>query len=250
MAKKPNRPHRKPTGKLGSLVIGVGRTAEFQAVQFPETKPPIERQIFEAALKASESVSPNFWEFYGLTAAPVQDDENGFDYILETKTGRQYLDLAEAAPLAKLGGTYDALGLSYLNGERADLVYEVIAGKVAKYGVNPGSPLHLLLYTTDFRLSLDPGVLDLVRYRASRQPHGFRSIVYFEQPRDLQVIYPRPLGDFDEFDEPSSRQMRTVLADFPNFRPILNGVVLNLGFLGPPGPGPVTFTIDAEQEPD
>jgi hypothetical protein len=251
MAKKPRRTPRKPTGTLGGVVFGGGRTAEFKEVQFPENKREIESQIFNEALKASASVSPNFWEFYGLTAAPIQNrDEDGFDYILHTKTGEQYLDLAEAAPLAKLGGTYDAVGLSYRNGERADVVYDVIAGKVAKYGVKPRSPIHLLLYTTDFRLSLDSGVLDIVGYRASRQPHSFRSIVYFEPPRDLQVVYPRLPEDFDGFEEGSSRQMQTVIGDLSTARPIPNGVALKLPFFEPLGPGPVTFIIDAEQEPD
>jgi hypothetical protein len=225
-------------------------------VQFPATKPPIERQVFEAARKASESVGPNFWEFYGLTAEPVQNpDEQGPDYILQTKTGEQYLDLAEAAPLTELGGTYDALGLSYVNGERADLVYdEVIAGKVARYGENRRDAIHLLLYATDFRLSLSSEVLDVLGYRASRHPHGFPSIVYFDLDGtgkgELHVIYPRPLSDFEAFDEPSIRPTQTVFADFPNFRPIPNGAATQLGFSGPPGEGPIIITIDAELEPD
>jgi hypothetical protein len=256
MEKEPKRTHRKPTGKLGSLVIGVGRTAAFQAVRFPESKRPIERQIFEAARRASESVSPSFREFYGLTAEPLQNsDEQGPDYILQTKSGEQYLDLAEAAPLAKLGGTYDDLGLSYINGERADLVYdEVIAGKVARYGKNRRDAIHLLLYATDFRLSLSSEVLDLLGYRASRQPHGFPSIVYFDLDGtgkgEFHVIYPRPLSDFEVFDEASVRPTQTVFADFPNFRPIPDGAATQLGFSRPPGEGPIIITIDAELEPD
>lgn len=261
MGKKPRRTPRKPTGKLGSLVLGGGRPAEFQAVQFPETKPPIERQIFEAARKASESAGPNFWDFYGLTKEPSQNpDENGPDYILQTKTGRQYLDLAEVAPLDKLGGTYDALGLSYVNGERADLVYdEVIASKDMGYGLNRRDAIHLMLYATDFRLSLSPGVLDLLGYRASREPHGFPSIVYFDLEGrmgkgELHVIYPRPPADFEGFDEASIRRTQTVFGDLANFRPMPNGmpnaVALKMGFSGTPGEGPIIIEIDAGQEPD
>jgi hypothetical protein len=89
--------------------------------------------------------------------------------------------------LNRLGGAYEALPLSYVNGERADLVFEVVADKVTKYGVNTRSAIHLLLYATDFRLSLDSDLLDLVAYRVSRETHCFRSVLYFEPAGKVEV---------------------------------------------------------------
>jgi hypothetical protein len=64
-------------------------------------------------------------------------------------------------------------------GDFADAVFELVKKKSRKYGGRRRVPLHLLLYSTDWRFLLSESVITLVRLYCARRPHVFSSIVYY-----------------------------------------------------------------------
>jgi hypothetical protein len=104
------RERKKPTGELGVTRIRFSGEVTFTPVVFPTTKREIEQFILDAALKAGrlriefgpkkiayEPRAIDLRSLYGLSGAPVQNEENHFDFTLPTDAGPTYLDLMEIA---------------------------------------------------------------------------------------------------------------------------------------------------------
>lgn len=102
--------HRsKPLGEIGPILISPeGQSSGFRRVDLPDGKEEIEQFIVNLALK----VEPRLRELYGLIDEPERTRENDFDFTVKTKSGNQYLELTEIAPLELTGGRYD--GRQYL----------------------------------------------------------------------------------------------------------------------------------------
>lgn len=227
---------KKPSGTIGPIVIHPGeRTAEFRPLQFPADKADLERHIVTFVINGLRKTGLNP---YGLVADPVQNPEDDFDFTLPTESGKEYLELMEVAALEHLPGSYETAPASYNHGELADHVYAKVMTKAKKYGPAPQPPVHLLLYTTDWRFRLSENVLALLGYWCLSGEHPFKTILYFV-PDDAthgeaKRIYPLPADTFATFDERAARNRRSIIGDPSRMRVNPDGSV-DIP-LGPPKP--------------
>lgn len=142
---------------------------------FPDDKEAIERFIVAGTLTAAKFMRYNP---YNLAGEPVQNPENDFDFTLPTKSGSEYLDLAEVAPLDGVRG-YANAPANYNAGEFAESAWTVVKKKAAKYGMRRSIPVHLLLYSTDFRFNPSERVILLLQSYCARRQHRFRTVLWY-----------------------------------------------------------------------
>ena len=110
---------RKPRGVNEVLKVTGGQPPEFIPSQVPTEKSGIEAQILDLTLKAAEFMKI---DLYGLVKPPMQNDENNFDFTLNTASGPEYLDLVEIV----LEGGYDGASTSIAVGNMADQMFEQV----------------------------------------------------------------------------------------------------------------------------
>ena len=183
MKKKPRGGRtKKPRGKMGHLQLGSAKdpdSVEFVPIELPRSKPEIEQWILAAALSAAGKA---MLKPYDLTGEPVQNPEQDFDFTLPTPRGAEFLDLVELAPLQALAGRYDNARSAYRIGDIAEQAYRHIRAKSDHYrAVNSSCTMHLLAYTTDWRLRLPEPAQNLIRSWLSTEPHGFRTFAISRQ---------------------------------------------------------------------
>lgn len=223
---------KKPTGTIGPIIIHQ-RSANFCPLDFRADKADLERHIVRFVISGLKTIGKNFYELLG---DPIQNPEDDFDFTLRTRSGKEYLELMEVAPLEHLGGSYDAAAASYNHGELADHVYAKLMAKSKKYGSASQSPVHLLLYTTDWRFRLTDNVLALLAYWCLRGEHSFKTILYFV-PDDAthgetKIVYPVASRTFASFDEQAARNRRSIIGDPTRIQVDSDGHVIIP--LGPP----------------
>ncbi|MCH8081313.1 MAG: hypothetical protein IID52_02875 [Proteobacteria bacterium] len=217
--------NRKPTGKIGPITINLeDKTAEFQPLQFPKGKAKIEEFIFKFFIKGLGKAGRTF---YKIVSYPTQNQENDFDFTLETEFGDEYLDLMEVAPLEKIGGSYEAASSSYNHGEMADWVWSKLISKSKKYGSASTPHIHLLLYSTDWRFRLSEGVIRLLAFWAITREHCFKTIIYFV-PDDAthdeaKIISPCDHDLFKGYDEEAARSRKSLIGNPEKIRQEGNG---------------------------
>ncbi|MGH9894374.1 MAG: hypothetical protein ACREA0_20795, partial [bacterium] len=155
---------------------------------------------------------------YSLTKDPERLREQDFDFRLSTTAGTKYLDLMEAAPLQDAGGTYQKATVMYSIGKRVDAVYASILKKSAKYG-QPRTPMHLLLYSTDYRFDLEGSEGDLLSHRLNRREHCFATVVYTRLHLDgsavNRVLFPLSKIELDRLESEKLLESITTLVFEP-----------------------------------
>lgn len=209
------KPPRKPAGMIGPIRMRLAdKSAEFTPIRFPKDKAERERYIVTFV---TQGILKRGDDPYQLTGNPVQNPESDFDFTLPTVAGTEYLDLMEIAPLDTVAGSYaDAPG-SYNHGEMADFICEKVLGKSRKYRAKPQPPIHLLLYSTDWRFRVGDGVLIIVAHCLARGDHGFKTVLYFvpddETHGQAKRVYPLPPETFKSFDEQAARHRRTLIGN-------------------------------------
>ncbi|MCI0487476.1 MAG: hypothetical protein L0229_12855 [Blastocatellia bacterium] len=214
MSKSKKKP-KKPTGTIGPIIITPhDRSAEFCPIDFPTDKAEVERYIVPFVIDGLRKTGTNF---YKLVENPIQNPEDDFDFTLPTESGKEYLELMEVAALDHFGKFYDAAPASYNHGELADHVYTKLMAKAKKYGSLSHVPVHLLLYTTDWRFRLSQKVLALLAYWCLRREHSFKTILYFV-PDDathgeVKILYPIASESLANFDEQAARNTRSIIGD-------------------------------------
>jgi hypothetical protein len=162
----------KPTGDLGSLRIGNG-AADYLVELKPSTKPEVEAWVLDRAIASARSKGESL---YDLTGQPQQNPQNDFDFTLPTRFGPQDLDLMEVV-LMPPGGGYRNVPTFYSVGTMVRNTVEGVLAKSKHYG-KPARPLHLLLYSTDWRFILTPQVLGALATALRSPSHVFKSICY------------------------------------------------------------------------
>lgn len=230
--------HKKPTGTLGFVRIGVDQPPHFTKLDFPGGKEEIERFILEATVRKAERDGLNLFH---LKAHPVQNPENHFDFTLPTSNGEQYLDLMEVAPLSDTDGSYAKAPASYNQGDMADVILGLVLKKAAKYGVRMRTPLHLLMYTTDWRFRVSGETLQLVGCQLSKTEHCFSSVTHYV-PDDagdgeLTMVFPESESQkqMNALDEARLRNMYVLQADVS--KPLQSSDGRSMTFRLPPPPG-------------
>ena len=132
---------------------------------------PLSARCSRRRWRIPRSDALNLWDHYGLTAAPKQSlKENDFDFTLKTNrqgvSRRLFLSRGRTAT-SKLGGPImgSVLLTSMVSGGGCRLWGH--SGKVERYGAQPRSAIHLMMYATDFRLSIGRELLDLLSLMTS-----------------------------------------------------------------------------------
>ena len=236
MTKRKRKPKTKsktkPIGTIGPIVIhSEDRTAEFRPLDFPGDKTEFERHIVRFVISGLRNTGTNF---YRLVADPIQNAENDFDFTLTTESGGEYLELMEVAALEYVAGSYEAAPASYNHGQFADYVYAKLMAKAKKYRSAQQRPVHLLLYTTDWRFRLGDNALALLAHWCLRREHCFKTILYFipddATHGEVKEIYPDPIETFANFDEQAARNTRSIIGDLSRTRVTPDGsAVIPLG---------------------
>lgn len=202
--------HRKPRGELASLQIQGGSVKCVRA-KIPNSKEQIEEWILRSAIRAADQRGISL---YDLAAEPVKNDENDLDFTLPTTDGTAYLDLMEVV-LFK-GRTYAEAPTAYSIGEMATQTLAGVTKKSKMYG-KPHNPVHLLLYSTDWRFVLVREVLDLVGLWLNRLNPVFATVKYVCPDSDggaiLEHVFPRSSGEFTSFDEQRAMNSLFVFGD-------------------------------------
>lgn len=156
--------------------IEVGSELRFHQVELPPSKGEIELWILEHALAAIAAHPPS--PALELTGPPVQNPEDDFDFTLPTEAGPHHLDLMEMVILPKGATSYEDGTTKYYAEQMAYAIYQKIRSKAKHYG-KPKAPLHLLLYSTDWRFRVLPQVANFLKLALSLRKHPFATVAYF-----------------------------------------------------------------------
>jgi hypothetical protein len=148
---------------------------------------------------------------------PEQNAENDFDFTLTTRTGVAFLDLVEVAPLEAFGGSYENVPQILRVGDIAGSAYSLIRRKHSKYQGIWQTPIHLLAYTTDWRLALPPSALTLLAHWLHSHSHGFATVSYFLPAGILRPLwwslYPSDDDELAGLDEHEFMERRAARID-------------------------------------
>ena len=194
----------KPTGIDGFFRVQMDAqgtiTGGFEQIPFSSEKSEVERQVvvnFIASMNKHLAKSGDSFICWN----PTQNEENDFDFTVDTHRGPAYLELMEVAPLS---GPYEKAPASYKSFEFASVILEGIKRKSERYPKRMGQDLFLLLYVTHWAFDISDLTAACLRYWTARTTHVFGAIFSY-QPFDANQgapgwIYPFPpelLGTFD-----------------------------------------------------
>jgi hypothetical protein len=93
---------KKPRGRTGFARATGARELSFPEANFPRTKADIETWIVKCFFS---SIKENGWEPFCL-ANPRQNEEQDFDYTVDSARGEGFLELVEAGPVEVYRGDY------------------------------------------------------------------------------------------------------------------------------------------------
>ncbi|MCH8323137.1 MAG: hypothetical protein IIB64_08725 [Proteobacteria bacterium] len=206
---------RKPTGKIGAIVVSLNEeSANFESLEFPTEKAEVERFVCDLFFK---SFGEEGKKFYELVFSPKQNPENDFDFDLKTNSGVEALDLMEVAPLDRIKVPHKKAPFQYNHGQMADWIWVKLSEKSNNYGKGNKTKIHLLIYPTDWRFKLSPGVRKLLSFWAIKRSHCFKTIVYFapDDPfhGEVEIIFPKREEQFKGFDEKATRNRTSLIGN-------------------------------------
>jgi hypothetical protein len=193
---------KKPVGVNGPVFLSP-RGAEFQQLQYPETKEHIE--LFVARSFAASPIPG------GLPILRLeQQQQNDLDFKIETSTGELELELMEIAPLENLRGSYASAPSQHKPYDFADFIYGKALKKSARYGGSKSPRIVLLVYVTDWAFVLSETVICLLQYWLQAKPHNFE-VVYAHQPVEsgfgiTHLLYPTPAAHWQTFNPEAFRE--------------------------------------------
>jgi hypothetical protein len=205
-------PKRKPRGERPGIELTEDpKDSSVTSTELPKNKHELEAHVATKALELckAEEIRP-YRQFEGVT----RNEEADLDFTVSTPHGPAFLELTEFAPLHLFGGKYKNGPKSYQQGAMADLLVRVLARKLEKYPPEVAASTHLLVYTTDWRFVISPGVANIVGYGYHTTPPAFASILFFGllgfQDALAFLLHPRPGTDFAAFD-PKALRSRLIL---------------------------------------
>lgn len=171
----------KPQGASGA--VSFGSTIQWNIIPFPNQKDERERLIAELFIKAFEGwvameSEPSLAPFGKLE----QNPENDLDFTLQTAAGERRMELAEFAPLAAHGPTFESAPKELSPNEKARLAAELIRMKSQHQG---GAGRILVLYVTEQGFWIDPITVETLRRDLAGDPPKFDR-VYYVSPHDLE----------------------------------------------------------------
>lgn len=199
MKRKNSKKIKKPSGDSGYVNI-TDRGFTIEKIVYPENKEDLEDYILKRFIYNLKSNKTNI---YNLKENPIRNDENDFDYTLNTFDGIEYLDLMEI--FVNLGkGGFESASYKRNYGEFTDSLIQNIMKKSSKYqGVK--SNKHLLVYPTDWRFRCGDPIIILTSYILSQIKHSFESIYYFVLDDningEIKKLFPYKSDYFNDFND-------------------------------------------------
>jgi hypothetical protein len=160
-------------------------TAEFVSLTLPDSKEDIEAYVVAGLMRSCQGTE-RFLE--DLDGQPTQNAQSDHDFTLKKPTGNERLELVEIAP-AQTAGPPGSTPAPANNGAYADMVRDIILTKTKKYGLVKAAgqaKVHLLLYSTDWKLRVPVAVKEILMAELAHIEHGFVSILIYEQDDDDQ----------------------------------------------------------------
>lgn len=196
----------KPTGTIGPVRLS-GEGLEFQQIDFPRTKDEVEAFIVRSFLNSSGSLPLAIDNF-------SQNEQNDFDFTINTSEGRKYLELMEIAPLENLRGSYQSAPSKYKPYDFAEYIFKKMMGKSDKYQGAASSNICLLIYITDWAFTLSETIVALLQYWAAHKQHSFQ-YVFCYSPIDqnagvTKLIFPTPLEFWSGFNPEAFRNNEVI----------------------------------------
>src|SRR5262249_33236914 len=175
-------------------------TGSFVPPTMPETKVEIERCIADRFIASMNQYPAQAGERFFLSN-PVTNQENDFDFTVQSSRGDAFLELMEIAPLR---GPYDTAPPRYDVYGFARALFGGILSKSERYPKRMTNELFLLVYVTHWAFTLGEPVIGCLRYWCAKTPLAYRAVFSFqsldEKEGTPQWIFPVPpdlLGNFD-----------------------------------------------------
>lgn len=199
----------KPRGRQG--VTRVASDGGHIVVSFERTALGVSKSDVESAIVAVFTRAMNRSGF--ATEAIQNSAENGFDFTLRDRGGIRDLELTEVVPKAAAGAVpYDAPNKVQTMGAVADLVLARVAEKAAHYAKGH-TPIDLIVYPTDFKLSLPANVIALIQIALHDISTPFET-VYWVEPTDIEELQLRLLWPADISHYPVDRVLEYRAREF------------------------------------
>jgi len=211
-----NKP-TKPTGEAGVIKLSggiLGTEADFQKLEFPDTKDEIEAFIVKAFMPGATKCGllPD-----GTTVQ--QNKEQDLDFTLRFPNGDSgELELMEIAQLEEVKGSYSDAPPDNKPYESAERLFAKIMKKSNKYGLKGKAQRHLLIYVTDWKFVPSMTADKLLRYWLATIDHNFGIVFQFMpvSADDGPMLQLYPTNDnWKGFDPDIHRQNRVTNLD-PN----------------------------------
>lgn len=194
----------KPTGTSGSFKATVDQlgsvSGSFEKITFPESKDDVEYFFASRFIDSMNKHYSAFNETFFLSNL-TRNLENDFDFTVTSLNEPAYLELLEAAPLR---GKYESAPSSYKPYKYAQLIFNEILKKSAKYPKTKVGDIFLLIYVTHWTFILSNTTVLCLRYWLSQQPTAFRAIFCYslfdaeeDNPQWLSPVPPELIRDFN-----------------------------------------------------
>ena len=193
----------KPTGTSGSFHVQINpdgsASGSFVPVTFSKSKSEIEQQVADQFIKSMDAHPVQEKEKFFLSA-PRLNQENDFDFTVDSPQGEASLELMEIAPLK---GSYKDAPTPYNVYDFSKTIFQGILSKSQSYPQKMAKDLFLLVYVTHWSFTLSKLVIACLRYWCASTPLAFRAIFYYAPRGNSGLhdqIYPvssEILNDFD-----------------------------------------------------
>jgi len=187
---------KKPTGTNGAFRIQINPdgtvSGSFMPITLPNSKAEVEQTIVNRFLASMNTHLKQAGERFFLSN-PRINDENDFDFTVDSPRGIAFLELMEIAPLS---GPYDKAPAQYNVYNFSKTIYQGITRKSKSYAQNMANDLFLLIYPTHWAFTPSRSAINCLRYWCASTSLAFRAVFYY-QPLDEQEgaphwIFPVP----------------------------------------------------------
>jgi hypothetical protein len=194
---------RKPTGITGAFRVDVHPdgtiTGGFEQTAFSTEKEAVELAIVEAFIRSMNRELSKAGETFCISN-PRLNPTDDYDFVVSSTRGKGFLELREI----QTGIKYERAPASYLSSDFGRVLFDAVHEKSKHYGVHPGRPFFLLLYSTHWAFSPTDTALMCARYWLMRDRPLFDAVFTYEPldatEGDARWLFPYPpdlLGDFE-----------------------------------------------------
>jgi hypothetical protein len=197
---------KKPVGQVGPFVVeqtAQGATAEWKKIAWPEDKSTQEQFVMDCFVE-------EFRKRGATIHKVIQNEENNFDFRIQTPGGDINVDLTEFVYSDGKGNPFEREGTWVNCLDCAKTLASLVENKSRHYGRRGATPIDLVVYATHWRFRPDQTTIALARtILAAKQltmenvflvlPLGpKRATFYLLYPTPNDVLGGKSLDDFKD----------------------------------------------------